>query len=153
VAGEAEREEQGGGAIEREVRIEASPETVFDLLTDPEQYVRWKGRKAWLDVAPGGEFKVEVNDQATAVGEYVEVDPPRRVVFTWGWEGHPVVPPGASTVEITLTPDGDGTVLRLVHHGLPPAEVEQHTQGWDLYLSRLVTVGAGRDPGPDPNLG
>lgn len=153
MADEAERLQQGGDVIEREVRIEAAPETVFELLTDPEQYVRWKGRKAWLDATPGGEFKVEINDQATAVGEYVEVDPPRRVVFTWGWDGHPVVPPGSSTVEITLTPDGEGTVLRLVHRDLPAAEAEQHAQGWDMYLSRMVTVGAGADPGPDPNLG
>jgi len=153
VADEAERLQQGGDAIEREVRIAASPEIVFEMLTDPEQYVRWKGRKAWLDARPGGEFKVEINDQATAVGEYVEVDPPRRVVFTWGWEGHPVVPPGSSTVEVTLEPDGEGTLLRLVHRDLPAAEAEQHTEGWDMYLSRLVTVGAGGDPGPDPNLG
>src|SRR5207244_3392015 len=63
VADEAERLQQGGDVIEREVRIEAAPDTVFELLTDPEQYVRWKGRKAWLDATPGGEFKVEINDQ------------------------------------------------------------------------------------------
>jgi uncharacterized protein YndB with AHSA1/START domain len=137
--------------IEREVRIEASPEIVYELLTDSEQYSRWKGRAAKLDARPGGEFRAEINDVAVAVGEYVELDPPRRVVFTWGWEGSPAVPPGSSTVEITLEPDGNATVLRLVHRGLPASEVEQHAHGWDHYLSRLVTVGAGGDPGPDPN--
>ena len=153
MASEAERMQGAGPAIEREVRIEASPETVFEMFTDPEQYVRWKGRKASLDPRPGGEFRAEINDQACAVGEFVEVDPPRRVVFTWGWEGHPLVPPGSSTVEVTLTPDGDGTLLRLVHRDLPAGEVEQHTDGWDLYLSRLAMVGRGEDPGPDPNVG
>ena len=47
MADEAERLQEAAGVIEREVRIEASPETVFEMLTDPEQYVRWKGRKAW----------------------------------------------------------------------------------------------------------
>ena len=153
MAREAEELRQPGPVIEREVRIEARPEIVFELLTDSEQYARWKGRKASLDPRPGGQFRAEINDQAVAVGEYVELDPPRRVVFTWGWEGHPLVPPGSSTVEITLTPDGDGTLLRLLHRGLPAGEVEQHTHGWDLYLSRLVEVGAGKDPGPDPNSG
>ncbi|MFN2543753.1 MAG: SRPBCC domain-containing protein [Actinomycetota bacterium] len=150
MAREAERME-AGPAIEREVRIEASPDIVFELLTDPEQYVRWKGRAARLDARAGGEFRVEINDQATAVGEYLEVDPPNRVVFTWGWQGNDAVPPGSSTVEITLEPDGDATILRLVHSGLPAPAVGEHTQGWDHYLGRLVKVGAGRDPGPDPH--
>jgi uncharacterized protein YndB with AHSA1/START domain len=153
VADEAERLQQGGDVIEREIRIEASPETVFELLTEQEQYVRWKGRNARLDARPGGEFWVEINDQAKAVGEYVEVDPPRRVVFTWGWEGNDAVPPGSSTVEVTLEPDGAGTILRLLHRGLPAPAVAGHSHGWDLYLSRLVEVGAGKDPGPDPNSG
>jgi Activator of Hsp90 ATPase homolog 1-like protein len=54
---------------------------------------------------------------------------------------------------VTLQPDGSGTLLRLVHRGLPAGEVEQHAHGWDLYLGRLVTAGAGGDPGPDPNAG
>ena len=149
----AEEVPEPGPVIEREVRIEARPETVFELFTDPEQYVRWKGRAAKLDPRPGGEFRAEVNDQAVAVGEFVEVDPPRRVVFTWGWEGNEAVPPGSSTVEVTMEPDGEGTMLRLVHRGLPAPAVADHTHGWDHYLARLAVVGAGGDPGPDPNVG
>jgi uncharacterized protein YndB with AHSA1/START domain len=71
-------------------------------------------------------------------------------VFTWGWEGSTTVPPGSSRVEVTLTPDGDGTILRLVHSGLPHAEsILDHTQGWERYLDRLGTVAAGGDPGAD----
>jgi len=85
----------------------------------------------------------------------VEVIPYRRVVFTWGWEGgkegSSPVPPGSSTVEITLTPDGDGTIVRLVHRDLPEGERDKHAQGWELYLDRLAVVASGRDPGPDPN--
>ena len=153
MADEAERVGETGGVIEREVRIAASPEIVFELLTDAEQYVRWKGRKARLDARPGGEFWVEISDVAIAAGEYVEVDPPRRVVFTWGWEGNDAVPPGSSTVEVTLEADGDGTILRLLHRDLPEPAVADHAHGWDLYLSRLIEVGAGKDPGPDPNSG
>lgn len=140
--------------LEREVRIDASPETVFEFFVDPEKMVRWKGRKAELDPRPGGMYRVEINDQAVARGEYVAVEPPDRVVFTWGWEGQEsgphAVAPGSSRVEISLEPDGDGTIVRLRHLDLPEESLEIHGQGWDLYLGRLAVVAAGGDPGPDP---
>jgi uncharacterized protein YndB with AHSA1/START domain len=83
--------------VEREIRIAARPETVFDFFVDPEKMVRWKGRRAELDPRPGGVYRVDINDQAIARGEYVEIDAPNRVVFTWGWEGNGIpVPPGSS---------------------------------------------------------
>ena len=106
--------------IERVITIDASPETVFRLLTDPVEYVRWKGRLAELEPRRGGAFRVEFGSaKDVAAGKYVEVIRDRRVVFTWGWEGNEMVPPGSSTVEIDLQPMGSGTRLRLVHRGLP----------------------------------
>ena len=139
--------------IERELRIDANPETVFEFFTNPEKMVRWKGRAATLDPRPGGVYRIEMNAETIVAGEYVEVDSPHRLVFTWGWEGgYASTPPGSSTVEITLTPDGDGTLVRLVHSGLPNAEsVAAHADGWDMYLGRLSTAAAGGDAGPDPN--
>ena len=139
--------------IERELRIDANPETVFEFFTNPDKMVRWKGRAATLDPRPGGVYRIEMNAETIVAGEYVEVDPPHRLVFTWGWEGgYASTPPGSSTVEITLTPDGDGTLVRLVHSGLPNAEsVAAHADGWDMYLGRLSIAAAGGDPGPDPN--
>ncbi|HEU4449524.1 MAG TPA: SRPBCC domain-containing protein [Gaiellaceae bacterium] len=145
-------------AVEREVRIAARPETVFDFLVDPEKQILWMGRRAELDPRPGGTYLVEINDQATARGEYVEVVPPSRVLFTFGWEGQQAgegehgVPPGSSRVEVTLEPDGDGTLVRLRHFGLPEQAREMHGQGWELYLGRLAVAATGADPGPDPNL-
>jgi uncharacterized protein YndB with AHSA1/START domain len=138
--------------VEREVRISARPETVFGVFTDPEKMVRWKGIVAQLEAREGGQFRVGLNDRAVVMGEYTEVTPFTRVVFTWGWEGHSIVPPGMSTVEVTFEPDGDETIVRLVHRGLPTAEeVANHADGWDHYLPRLVVAAAGGDPGPDPN--
>ena len=139
--------------IERELRIDANPETVFEFFTNPDKMVRWKGRAATLDPRPGGVYRIEMNAETIVAGEYVEVDPPHRLVFTWGWEGgYASTPPGSSTVEITLTPDGDGTLVRLVHSGLPNAEsVAAHADGWDMYLGRLSIAAAGGDAGPDPN--
>jgi uncharacterized protein YndB with AHSA1/START domain len=141
--------------VEREIRIAARPETVFDFFVDPEKMVSWKGRRAELDPRPGGVYRVEISDQAIASGEYVEIDAPSRVVFTWGWEGQETgehaVPPGSSRVEIELTPDGDGTLVRLRHLDLPEQSREIHGQGWDMYLGRLAVAAEGRDPGSDPN--
>lgn len=138
-------------AITREIRVLARPETIFALLTEASKMVTWKGALADLDPRPGGIYRVQFNSRDVVRGRYVEVVPYRRVVFTWGWEGGGPVPPGSSTVEITLTPDGDGTVVRLVHRDLPEDARDKHARGWELYLNRLATVAAGRDPGPDPN--
>jgi uncharacterized protein YndB with AHSA1/START domain len=142
-------------SVEREIAIAASPETVWKFLVDPDRATRWMGQTASLDPRPGGTYRVDVVPDNTASGKFVEVDPPRRLVFTWGWEGHAASPvlPGSTTVEIDLVPDGDGTVLRFLHRGLPDAEaVKAHAHGWDHYLERLVVCARGGDPGPDPWL-
>jgi uncharacterized protein YndB with AHSA1/START domain len=103
-----------------------------------------------LDPVAGGLFQVDINGRDIAVGEFVDVDPPRRVVFTWGWQGSTDVPPGSSTIEVDLVPDGEATVVQFTHRGLPPGPAEAHVEGWDHFLPRLVTVAAGGDAGPDP---
>lgn len=138
--------------IERQIHIEARPETVFEFLVDPEKACRWMGTAADLEPRPGGIYSVDVTGRYHARGEYVVVDPPRRVVFTWGWDqGEHPVPPGSSTVEVTLEPAGDGTRLTLRHSGLPDEEqVTQHGHGWEHYMERLRVAAAGGDPGVDP---
>ena len=136
---------------ERTLSIDASPDTVWEFFVDSEKLMRWKGIKADLDASPGGAYYCEVIPGHTARGEFVELDRPRRLVYTWGWEGNDKVPPGSSTIEVELTPEGDGTSLRFVHRDLPDAEqVASHAGGWDHYLSRLETAAAGGDPGVDP---
>ncbi len=137
--------------IEKTIRIAAKPETIFSFFTDPQKMIKWKGIDARLDPRPGGTYRVNINGQDVAIGKYVEIIPYKKVVFTWGWEatGHPM-PPGSSTVEITLTPDGDTTVLRLLHSGIPTQELRNvHAIGWDHFMGRLVMVATGKDPGPD----
>jgi uncharacterized protein YndB with AHSA1/START domain len=140
--------------LERTISIDASPETVWEFFVDPEKLMRWKGIDAKLDPQPGGEYRCVVLPGHTAVGEYVELDPPHRLVFTWGWEKEDsAVPPGSSTIEVELTPDGNGTRLRFVHRDLPSsAETESHAHGWDHYLGRLEIAARGGDPGEDPWL-
>jgi len=140
-------------ASEHEVRIDARPETVFAFFVDPEKMRRWKGTEARLEPRPGGIYRVNVSARDVAVGTYVEIDPPKRVVFTWGWEGDEHVPPGSSTVEVTLTADGEGTIVRLVHRDLPEHAGPKHAEGWEHFLPRLQVAAAGGDPGPDPWAG
>jgi uncharacterized protein YndB with AHSA1/START domain len=136
---------------ERTLAIDASPETVWEFLVDPEKLMRWKGINADLETQPGGIFRCEVIPGHIARGEYVEIDKPKKLVFTWGWDGSEDVPPGSSTIEIELTSDGDGTSLRFVHKDLPNAEaIASHAHGWDHYLPRLETAAGGGNPGEDP---
>ena len=136
---------------ERTLAIDASPETVWEFLVDPEKLMRWKGINADLETQPGGIFRCEVIPGHIARGEYVEIDKPNKLVFTWGWDGSEDVPPGSSTIEIELSSDGDGTSLRFVHKDLPNAEaIASHAHGWDHYLPRLETAARGGNPGEDP---
>jgi uncharacterized protein YndB with AHSA1/START domain len=108
----------------REVHIKASPEVIFEYLTDPAKYAEWGGTDAVLEPRPGGTFRVLMGGTHQSAGQYLEV-------------------------EILLLPDEDGTTVRLTHSGLPADAVDDHTGGWDHYLDRLSIVATGGDAGPD----
>jgi Activator of Hsp90 ATPase homolog 1-like protein len=58
-------------------------------------------------------------------------------VFSWGIPGSDALPPGGSTVEVVLTPDGNDTMVVLTHRGLPPTHIGSHRAGWEHQLRRL----------------
>jgi len=119
-------------------RIAAPREIVFSYLIDPARFVLWMGLRAELDARPGGQYQIRVGPDNVASGQYQVVEPPRRIVFTWGWEGSATVPPGSTTVEVLLTEDGEDTILELRHRGLPDEESRRsHREGWGDYLVRL----------------
>jgi uncharacterized protein YndB with AHSA1/START domain len=134
----------------REILIDATPDTIWPFLTEPDKQLQWHGTVAEIDPRPGGIYRVLVMGRFQTAGKYVEVVPKEKVVFTFGWdqEGNPV-PPGSTTIEITLHPDGDKTRVRLVHRGLPDEVVSDHSRGWEHYLGRLAIAATGGDPGPD----
>ena len=136
--------------VVREIMIDATPETIWPFLTDPAKHVEWSGTAAELDPRPGGVYRVLIGGEHQSVGEYVEVVPLEKVVFTFGWDqpDHPI-PPRSTTVEITLQREGTKTRVRLTHRGLPDDAVGDHGQGWAHYLGRLAERAAGGDPGPD----
>lgn len=134
----------------REVVIDATPETIWPFLVDPERHLEWLGTEVDIDPRPGGHYRVLVYGQHPSAGEYLEVVPHEKVVFTFGWDepDHPI-PAGSTTIEISLHPEGDKTTVRLAHRGLPADAIADHTGGWDRYLDRLATAATGGDPGPD----
>ena len=81
-------------------------------------------------------------------GRYVELDPPNKLVIAWGRRGSRELPPLSSTLEVYFTPDGEGTRVDIVHHGLPDSEAARHAMGWRHYLGRLRVLGAGVEPEP-----
>lgn len=131
------------------MHIAAEPDRVYEYFTDAESIVRWIGDYAVLDPRPDGEFTLDINGVPVR-GRYVELSPPHRIVISWGHAGSNLLPPGASTVEITLVPERGGTTVRLLHRGLPEAEARGHALGWPHFLERLAIAGEGADPGPDP---
>jgi uncharacterized protein YndB with AHSA1/START domain len=131
------------------IHVEADPERVFDHFTSPEAMVRWMGDYALLDASPGGAFEVDINGVPVR-GRYLELQRPHRLLISWGHAGSDRLPPGASTVEVTLTPSGGGTHVQIVHRDLPEEQAAGFARGWPHFLDRLAVAAAGRDPGPDP---
>lgn len=121
----------------------------FALITQPERLRRWMAVAARVELRAGGTYRWTVTPGHTAAGVIVQVDPGKRVVFSWGWEEHGDPRPGGSTVTVTLTPVDGGTEVQLVHDGLTGEQAARHAEGWNHYLDRLVAAGQDGDAGPD----
>ena len=105
----------GSFYITREIDIDASPEMVFRFFTEPALLERWLCVQAEVDARPGGGYVFNVTGSHTTRGTFLVLEPARRVVCTWLFDH--VEPPLPTTVEVTLTPLGRGTRVRLRHHG------------------------------------
>ena len=125
--------------LEVTTTIEASPQEVFPYLVQPDLLVRWLGTWVDVDPEPGGAFAVDMGETQVR-GSYVAVDPPHRVVFTWGIPGNEELPAGSSTVEIVLRPEGDATVVELTHRDLPVGQQAGHRQGWMGKLGEMASL-------------
>lgn len=135
--------------FEMTVTLPVSPDEAFALITQPERLRRWQTVSARVDLRAGGEYRWTILPGHVAAGTFREVEPGRRVVFGWGWEGTEDLPPDTSTVTVTLEPVADGTRVRLVHEGLDADQQARHAEGWTHYLGRLERAAAAGDAGPD----
>ena len=127
--------------LERTVLIRAQRETVFRYFTDSERFAAWWGAGSTIDARPGGPLRIRYPNGVLASGEVVEVAPPERIVFTYGYED-PATPvrPGGSRVVLTLEERKDGTFLHLRHELPDAAARDHHVQGWRYQLAVFANV-------------
>ena len=128
-------------------RFDAPPERVFEAWTDPEVLRRWwAAHPDWdtpaaeADPRPGGRYRLSMTDTAsgetrTVAGRYTVVEAPRRLVYTWRWEGMPT----ETLVTVEFHPDGEGTRVELHQAGFPDAhDRDMHADGWRGCLDNLT---------------
>jgi uncharacterized protein YndB with AHSA1/START domain len=131
------------GALELRRRIPAPIDEVFRWWTEPDRLREWMTPvgtvDAEVDLRIGGSLRIVMRGEGLVIehtGEYLEIDPPRRLVFTWR---SPYTGEQASLITVELDSDGeDATELRLTHSKLPPAAVSSHQGGWASMLDRLA---------------
>ncbi len=120
-------------ALERRITICARPETVFRYFTDSDRFARWWGEGSRIDGRPGGEVLIRLPGGVAVKGEIVEIEPPRRIVFTYQFTSG--IPTEGSLVTITLEGSEQGTVLNL-RHAFSSAKIrDEHVQGWRYQLA------------------
>jgi uncharacterized protein (TIGR03086 family) len=134
---------------EKSVLMPLSADETFALITEPDRLRRWQAITARVDLRAGGDYRWTIIPGHSASGTFSEVEKGKRVVFSWGWEGTADLPPGASTVTITLEPAPNGTMVTLTHEGLTDEQAAGHAEGWNHYLGRLVDAGTRGDAGAD----
>jgi len=129
--------------------LPVSPDEAFALITEPERLRRWQTVSAVVDLRAGGEYRWTITPGHVAAGTFREVEPGRRIVFGWGWEGNDDLKPDASTVTVTLEPADGGSRITLVHDGLTDEQGAMHAEGWNHYFERLERLATTGDAGQD----
>ena len=131
--------------LDRTVDIGATIDTVFEYFTDSALWAAWWGAGSAIDARPGGRMLIRHNNGVEVTGEVLEVEPPRRIVFTYGYAtGEQLPKVGGSQVTIALEPQGTSTRLHLRHAFAEVAHREGFVQGWRYQLSVFATTIADR---------
>jgi uncharacterized protein YndB with AHSA1/START domain len=145
------------GSIEREIYVDAPPETVFDVVSSPDHIRDWWSAETDVEPVPGGTGELTWRDEASGRVDVVPItvvdaQPPHRFSFRWTHEaGEVATETNSMLVTFELSPSGTGTVLRLTETGFRErgweiAVLEEayqdHVSGWDFYLPRIAEVAA-----------
>jgi uncharacterized protein YndB with AHSA1/START domain len=126
--------------VERTVNMVARRETVFRYFTDNERFAAWWGGGSTIEPRPGGRVHIRYPNGVVAGGEVLEISPPERIVFTFGYESGTPMAVGASRVTITLDGTETGTRLQLRHELPTAAARDAHVQGWRYQLAVFANV-------------
>jgi uncharacterized protein YndB with AHSA1/START domain len=141
----------GAGVVRIEDRYGTDIDDLWSAITDPVRLARWHGRLEG-DLRPGGEFRLYLEaDDIDSTGRVNACEPPRRLVVTTretdeSYRKGQGVPPFDAVKEITLTPDGDHTVLVLEVRGMPLDKIAFFGAGWQMHAENLAAYIAGREP-------
>jgi uncharacterized protein YndB with AHSA1/START domain len=122
--------------LDRTIVIGATPDAVFRYFTDSARWASWWGAGSTIDPRVGGRVHVVHPGGTEAGGEIVEIDPPRRIVFTYGYAKNATTPLGSTRLES----DPAGTRLTLHHEFADVAARDEHIQGWRFQLSLFANV-------------
>lgn len=130
--------------------VAANPGRVFEAWTSPEQVKRWTcpdptaSVDVEIDLRVGGHYSICMHVEGgpfTAHGTYREVDPPRRLVYTWGWKEEAHAMKAETVVTVEFVPAQGGTEIRLTHIGFPtPDDRDGHGEGWKICVERLAEM-------------
>jgi uncharacterized protein YndB with AHSA1/START domain len=126
--------------LTRTLLIQAKPEIVFNFFTDSTRWARWWGTGSTIDASPGGRVTIRHPNGVEVLGEVLEIVPPERIVFTYGYENGKPIPLGGSRVTIRLQPHESGTQLSLLHEFDDAAVRNDFVQGWRFQLSLFANV-------------
>lgn len=126
--------------LERTIVINAGRAVVFRFFTDSERWASWWGKGSTIDPRPGGTVLICNPGGHNAAGEVIEIAPPDRFVFTYGFVGGKPIPEGSSLVTITLDDEKGATRLNLSHAFAEAGPRDEHIQGWRYQLSLFGNV-------------
>jgi len=127
-------------SIERALNISAPPATVFRFFTDSERWAKWWGAGSTISPKAGGDVYIKHPGGVESSGKVVEIEPPKRIVFTYGFNSGDPIPAGGSRVTITLSATPRGTRLVLKHDLADDKMLDAHMQGWRFQLSLFANV-------------
>jgi uncharacterized protein YndB with AHSA1/START domain len=146
------RSADGKGVVRIEDRYDTDIDDLWAAITDPVRLARWHGRVEG-DLRPGGEFRlyIESND-IESTGRVEACEPPRRLRVTnretdESYRKGQGVPPFDASLEATLTPDGDQTILVLEVRGMPLDVIAFYGAGWQIHAESLAAHVAGHEQG------
>ncbi len=127
-------------SIERELVIRAPRASVFRYFTDSVRWAQWWGTGSTIEGRVGGALRIVYPGGTAAVGEVLEIQPPERIVFSYGYEAGKPIAPGGSRVSIRLSDHPAGTCLAFLHELADAATRDHHVQGWRYQLAVFAVV-------------
>lgn len=149
--------------VEREILIDAPPDIVWSVLTEPEHVGRWFSDSAAIDLRPGGELILTWDEHGAVYWRVERVDPPHFVSFRWlrpmqgDAGGVEPLEDNSTLVEFSLGSEGEATRLRVVESGFRELagseqenakDAEEHSRGWELELGELRDYVSAQVRGP-----